>query len=543
MPSLHRIAAATLAGALLGIGVPPSPSRAATVREGAHLRGVSDPTAVQLLDYMKTGRLSILAVGRLDLNIHFQDPQPDGTYSYHRIVIGGTSPHSITGADLNGDGIMDMLIADNETGDFAVYMGKGNGEFENPRFIHAFGGYDPHGPISLVACDMDGDNIPDVALALNMDSEIAFFKGHGDGTFDQPYAIPTGQAPHAVIAGDFFGNGRLDLAVACLRTSSVFLHENLGNGVFGPPVVVHVGFEPRMLTAADFNRDGLLDLAVSNVGDETVAVVENLGHGKFKSETVAYEPGTVYGIASGDINGDGYPDIVAADVSLNKLIPLINMGTGGFDFYEPNDFPALTTPQTLAIGDVNNDGVDDIAVGSLTEQTVDILYGTAASSHPPLIRQIDPPSAPPNQMVTIRGRYFGEEQHQSRIRFNGVDAGWADYWSDIMIRVRVPPGATDGPVQVVTSQANTLYPPRPFKVQMRGDVDGDGQITVHDAAAVLRAIVDQTTLTPDQMRVADVSPLPAIPMAAFGDGQLQVDDASVILKVALGLLPTSALNP
>ena len=78
---------------------------------------------------------------------------------------------------------------------------------------------------------------------------------------------------------------------------------------------------------------------------------------------------------------------------------------------------------------------------------------------------------------------------------------------------------------------------------VRGDVDGDGAVTISDAVLALRASVGLTTLSPEAAEVADVAPRPGLQGRAVGDGAVTVSDVVRILQVVVGLLDQSQLSP
>src|SRR5208282_4761682 len=67
-------------------------------------------------------------------------------------------------------------------------------------------------PSAMVIGDFNGDGKLDLAVANTQDNTISILLGDGDGTFKPQTTVPTAPAPLVLVAGDFNGDGKLDLA-------------------------------------------------------------------------------------------------------------------------------------------------------------------------------------------------------------------------------------------------------------------------------------------------------------------------------------------
>lgn len=137
--------------------------------------------------------------------------------------------------------------------------------------------------------------------------------------------------------------------------------------------------------SADFNKDGFPDVATIGA-DGTVSVVLNNGSGGFLAPVANLSAlslgSSVDYLAVGDFNNDGYPDLVAIDTSNNQLLIFLNQGNGTFAAATTVSSPAYGQISAIAVGDVNADGNQDIAViscGNLsfteTEVTLQVFTG------------------------------------------------------------------------------------------------------------------------------------------------------------------------
>ena len=178
------------------------------------------------------------------------------------------NPGQMTVGDFNGDGFLDLAVAN--FGGFAgntvsVLLGNGNGTFK-PKVDYATS----LAPLSVVAADFNGDGKLDLAVAdscgtsspCGRPGSLSILLGVGDGTFESHVDYDAGSFPYTVIAGDFNGDGKLDVAISDLDSSQVTILSGVGDGTFQNPVVLPANGSPVGLLAADFNGDGEMDLAV-----------------------------------------------------------------------------------------------------------------------------------------------------------------------------------------------------------------------------------------------------------------------------------------
>ena len=138
-----------------------------------------------------------------------------------------------------------------------------------------------------------------------------------------------------------------------------------------------VGANPQSVAVADFNGDGNVDLVTANFGDGTVTVLLGNGSGSFTPAAGSpYGVGTnPQSVAVGDFNGDGNPDIVTANNGANTLTVLLGDGTGGFAAAPGSPLPVGLFPQSVAVGDFNNDGNPDLVEANSGNNTVRVLLG------------------------------------------------------------------------------------------------------------------------------------------------------------------------
>jgi len=181
---------------------------------------------------------------------------------------------SVTVGDLNGDGKLDLAIATQGTNSVTILLGNGDGTFTPATGPAPAVGKQPQ---AIVAADFNGDGKLDLAIANAADNTVTILLGNGDGTFTQASGSPiaVGTAPYAIVAADFRANGKLDLAIANSGSNNVTLLLGNGDGTFAqaPASPFPVGKVPYSLVVGDFNSSGRAGLAVANSTDSTISIL------------------------------------------------------------------------------------------------------------------------------------------------------------------------------------------------------------------------------------------------------------------------------
>jgi hypothetical protein len=136
----------------------------------------------------------------------------------------------------------------------------------------------------VAVADLNGDGIPDLAVANHGQSPsyagtVSVLLGNGDGTFQAHKDYATGTYTTAVAAVDVNGDGVLDLVAANRSSDTVSVLLGNGDGSFQVKKDYECGISPVSLAVADLNGDGLPDLITANNNGPTVSVLLNLGNG------------------------------------------------------------------------------------------------------------------------------------------------------------------------------------------------------------------------------------------------------------------------
>ena len=298
----------------------------------------------------------------------------DGTFRPAVTYATGTGSSFVSVADINGDGAPELILA-NWGGSVSVLGNKGDGSFFPPA-NYSVG----HHPYALALGDFNADGNVDIAVANSDDSTISLLLGSGNGGFAVVAAIAGGNIPEAIVTGDFNGDGNADLAVANSAGVSILLGK--GNATFQPPVTYAAGTTPYSVAVGDFNGDGKSDLAVANLDSGNVSVLIGNGDGTFRS-AVNYLSGiNPEYVAVGDFNGDGLADLAVANYGPSSLASgnlTVLYGQGNGTFQSGLSYVAGLTPFFLAAGNLNGDGMTDLAVVDLTGSSIGVMLGRVAT--------------------------------------------------------------------------------------------------------------------------------------------------------------------
>jgi len=266
-------------------------------------------------------------------------------------------PDALAAGDFNGDGKLDLAVAD-YIGGVSILLNTGQSFALEGR---QWG--DGPNPVALAAGDFNGDGKTDLAVVNSGNDTVSLLLGNGDGTFQSPINYAVGSGLSGAAAADLEGDGRDDLVVADSGDGTVAVLRGQANGTFAAPVYYAVGAQPRWVALGDLNGDGKPDIVVANSGSNSVSVLLNNGDGTFQpavNYAVGMFPRTV---ALGDLNQDGKLDIVTANQDSNSLSCLLGHGDGTF-----------TPASTLATGDY------PIAAGIATSRSDLFVINSADAS-------------------------------------------------------------------------------------------------------------------------------------------------------------------
>ena len=250
------------------------------------------------------------------------------------------------------------------------------------------------GAYSVAVADVNGDGKPDIVVANywdpepNGDGSVGVLLGNGNGTFQTAVTYDSGgPISQSVAVADLNGDGKLDLVVTsacvtCPGEGSVGVLLGNGDGTFRQAVMYASGAdEATSVVVADVNGDGKPDLLVSNVFTEVysdmngaVGVLLGNGDGTFRT-AVTYSSGAYGGgpMAVADLNGDGNQDLAVG--SLNGILGVL-LGNGDGTFRAAVTYSSGgAEPRAVGVVDLNGDGKQDLVVSNNSSNTEGVLLG------------------------------------------------------------------------------------------------------------------------------------------------------------------------
>jgi hypothetical protein len=251
----------------------------------------------------------------------------NGTFRQAGTGLLGVYSADVTVADFNGDGNLDVAVANrgfDEPGSVMVFFGDGKGNLKDRTTYKVAGG-----PWGIAAGDLNGDHSPDLAITQLDNGSVAILMNDGTGKFLKPVSYSERGVPLDVKIADLRHNGVQDLVVADgAKGMAVLL--NKGNGTFGNPTIYQPTFfnwqAPEACAVADFNLDGKLDVACApSVND--AYIFYGKGNGTFKpgieiKTAINHQDG--FSIAAGDFNHDNAPDLAISIQNASKVAVLLN---------------------------------------------------------------------------------------------------------------------------------------------------------------------------------------------------------------------------
>jgi len=369
---------------------------------------------------------SVAAAGA-KVSVHLQSPGDPPVWSETVVASDSGGPRSVTLADLDADGRLDIATASELSDRVAWYENLGGAAFGPVRVIVA----DPDepgvglegfadGPVRVIAGDVDVDGDVDLATASPLDDRIAWYDSDGgeeptftprtvsadpDGPIVYGEGIDANGNPAIVVVGgiqegpadgarglaiaDLDGDGDADLMSASEFDSKVSIHESRTcELVFPvqPPIAAETADGAASLQAVDLDGDGDLDVAVASSNEGTISWYRNGGElipSFVETQISAVETGA-QSVAAFDIDGDGDVDLVSAAPGANTVAWFRNGGGGTFERFVVN--AATLSPRAVHAVDIDGDGDGDIVEASSAENSL-VLWQNEGGD-PPLFTRV-----------------------------------------------------------------------------------------------------------------------------------------------------------
>jgi hypothetical protein len=235
----------------------------------------NSPNSVLFKDLSGVGDYGIVVANYNSGTVSVLMGHPDGTFdaprTFSTVSATGWTPNTLALGDVNGDHKPDLIVGSffAQYSNICLLLGNGNGTFKMPQTF-AQGST----PMALAVGDVNGDGKLDIAIANHYRHSVDVFLGNGDATFNLPQTFATGTSPIGLSIGDLNADGKLDLVVANLNSNNVSVFLGKGNGNLNVQVY-KVGITPSVTTQPknlQIHLDGTATFTAEAVGNPTPSI-------------------------------------------------------------------------------------------------------------------------------------------------------------------------------------------------------------------------------------------------------------------------------
>jgi hypothetical protein len=324
----------------------------------------------------------------------------NGTFQAPKVLHFSGSAVGLYAGKVDRDNRLDLVLVLNSgfTGTVVVLLGNGDGTFQGAKTTpFAYTSWGSGQLANFAMADVNLDGITDILAGDNYTINVLL--GNGDGTFriQKPIVIElsniTPITPYGIdsyfglVVSDFDGDGKPDLLFADLSLTfpsqdivncgsvsfpSVFVLKGYGDGTFNPAGISYdAGNGGMALALGDWNGDGKTDLAVVNVVSSTISITAGTKSGfaaspwaKYAIASLPSDPVNMVNnlntvkILGADVNGDGQQDLLLIDSSGVSVL----LNHGGGNLRAPAAVDVSSYVLELQATDFNRDGFSDLAI-------------------------------------------------------------------------------------------------------------------------------------------------------------------------------------
>jgi hypothetical protein len=318
------------------------------------------------------------------------------------------NPGAVQLADLNGDGIPDLIVINSGGNNVLVYPGLGNGQF-GPELNGGNGFAVGTDPMSVTVADVNGDGRPDLVVANNGSNDVSLLintpTAGGGFTFTPGPRLQGGQGPTSTVVANVPGNSFADILVSDGNSDQVTLLPGVGNGFFNDqnPRTYSVGSDPSQIMIGNFLPGLGPEILTVNRGSNDVTVISD-----FLSSTPVFDT-----VSTGGVEPVAALGFEPAGQSLESLV-VANGGDGlftllggaeGLELEQTLSNPELPAPSALALAALSGNEVSFYATTAGMEAAFTLAFVlpgfTPSSSASPIPGSASALAEAPGQLVAL----------------------------------------------------------------------------------------------------------------------------------------------
>jgi FG-GAP-like repeat len=233
---------------------------------------------------------------------------------------GDRSRRGVLWADVNGDGLPDLLVAEPDSGQISIFLQKPDGTLDAPKEFSTLTGVS-----DLAVADWNGDGKPDIFLLSTDERQIGVTHMDEKGRLPFPTLIPLEGKPLAMAVGRPRPKDKVTLAVIVAdQNERRSLVTRTADGK-GKTQKLSESFKsnPSTMMFHDVNQDGLMDLVVL-IPYEKIKVLLQVDDKDYDEEDIAPPGGTVEEpwMSTADVDGDGKPELLLAQRNFLRAVVL-----------------------------------------------------------------------------------------------------------------------------------------------------------------------------------------------------------------------------
>ncbi len=343
----------------------------------------TDVTFLAAKDLNNDGRDDIVIVHRETSQVEVWLSTPnDSVFTSAKYSV-NFYPEKVLLADIDKDSTTDILCFGKLSSGISVLLGNKDGTFREKTLIL------PEIPVvDATVVKLNDDDFPDLVIHNWLTNEMVFYYGMGELQFAEQNILSFGQDTVAIVFGDFNRDHILDYAIASSATKTLRFFAGDGMATYFQYQSLEFNHSISELTSAPISSHLFSDILSVDDKGGTFSIFSNVGDGTFYDDIVFGCTSDTRSTLVGDLDNDGWNDVLVVDSRENTMTCYWNAKKklaglkDGFAQGGEISFAAGKKPLGLVVGDFSGDGYDDVAVANNASSTLSLFY-----------------SSPPNRMT------------------------------------------------------------------------------------------------------------------------------------------------